>query len=110
MATRKARMAKIVGRVGALANWGIPLAAILHAWHGEDPRTIDPRMTSALCVYSVLFMRWALAIYPPNYALLFCHASNEVVQLLQLGRWFNATYREKKAVASTDATDSSSSH
>lgn len=44
----------------------------------------------ALAVYSVFFMRWALAITPANYPLLVCHVSNEVVQLAQLGRYVNA--------------------
>jgi hypothetical protein len=32
-------------------------------------------------------MRWSLAIYPVNYPLFVCHASNEVAQIIQLGRW-----------------------
>jgi hypothetical protein len=46
--------------------------------------------SAALVFYSFLFMRWSLAITPANYPLLVCHASNEVVQLVQLGRWANA--------------------
>lgn len=57
----------------------------------KDPSsTIDPIMTSSLCIYSLLFARWALAITPANYPLLICHLSNEAVQLIQLGRWTNA--------------------
>jgi hypothetical protein len=58
----------------------------------KDPATtIDPMMTSSLAVYSLLFMRWAIAVTPANYPLLVCHVSNEAVQLVQLGRWANAT-------------------
>ena len=67
-------------------------------------------MTTAMCIYSGLFMRFALAIQPKNYLLfavstmlapchatrfcsdcdegmLQCHASNEAVQLNLLRRW-----------------------
>lgn len=40
----------------------------------------------ALCIYSGLFMRFAWMVQPRNYLLLACHASNETVQLIQLGR------------------------
>ncbi len=43
-------------------------------------------MTAAMCVYSMLFMRFAWAIQPRNYLLFACHASNEVVQLNQMRR------------------------
>jgi hypothetical protein len=41
-----------------------------------------------MCVYSLLFMRFAWEIRPRNYILLACHASNECVQLNQLRRWW----------------------
>lgn len=40
-----------------------------------------------MCVYSALFMRFALAIKPRNYLLFACHAANETVQLYNLQRW-----------------------
>lgn len=43
-------------------------------------------MTGVLCVYSLLFMRFAWMVQPRNYLLLACHASNEVAQLNQLQR------------------------
>jgi hypothetical protein len=49
---------------------------------------ISPNMTSAMCVYSLLFMRFAWMVQPRNYLLLACHASNESVQLFQLSRWY----------------------
>ena len=40
-----------------------------------------------MCVYSLLFMRFAWMITPRNYILLACHASNECVQLNQMRRY-----------------------
>ncbi|XP_057307141.1 mitochondrial pyruvate carrier 1-like isoform X1 [Hydractinia symbiolongicarpus] len=70
---------------GPVANWGIPLAAI--ADMKKDPEMISPRMTSALCVYSALFMRFAWMVRPRNLLLFACHATNEGAQLTQLGRY-----------------------
>lgn len=42
----------------------------------------------ALAVYSVLFMRWALAISPVNYPLFFMHFSNVVAQLSEATRHY----------------------
>jgi len=81
------RWTQFVGTVGAVANWGIPAAAITNAVEGQDPEKIDAKMTSVLFVYSFLFMRWSLAIDPPNYPLLAMHASNEIAQLWQFGRY-----------------------
>lgn len=44
-------------------------------------------MTAAMCIYSLLFMRFAWAIQPRNYILFACHASNEAVQLNQMRRY-----------------------
>jgi len=79
------RWVKIVGAIGAAANWTIPIAAI--ASFKDDPTKINPIMTSTLAFYSLAFMRWSIAISPPNYLLLLCHATNEAAQLTQLGRW-----------------------
>lgn len=46
-------------------------------------------MTGVLCVYSLLFMRFAWMVQPRNYLLLACHASNEAAQLYQLSRKVN---------------------
>ncbi|KNC75747.1 hypothetical protein SARC_11733, partial [Sphaeroforma arctica JP610] len=43
-----------------------------------------------LMVYSGLFMRWSLAIYPPNYALFACHVTNFAAQSIQMGRYTTA--------------------
>jgi len=83
------RWVQFVGTIGALANWTIPVAAISNVISGRDPSLIDPKMTSALCVYSIFFIRWSLAIEPANYPLLVCHACNEIAQLTEFGRWIN---------------------
>ncbi len=53
-----------------------------------------------MCVYSLLFMRFAWMIQPRNYLLLACHASNEVVQLNQMRRYweYRSTLGETEAV------------
>eukprot|EP00882_Tetradesmus_deserticola_P019123 GHRQ01020571.1.p1 GENE.GHRQ01020571.1~~GHRQ01020571.1.p1 ORF type:complete len:143 (+),score=39.11 GHRQ01020571.1:116-544(+) len=69
---------------GPVANWGFVLAGL--ADMKKTPDVISPNMTSAMCVYSCLFMRFAWMVQPRNYLLLACHASNETVQLYQLSR------------------------
>ena len=43
---------------------------------------------AVMCIYSLLFMRFAWEIKPRNYLLFACHAANETVQLNQLRRWY----------------------
>jgi Mitochondrial pyruvate carriers len=43
---------------------------------------------AVMCVYSLLFMRFAWEVKPRNYLLFACHMSNETVQLYQLSRWY----------------------
>ncbi|KAI9262767.1 hypothetical protein BY458DRAFT_514941 [Sporodiniella umbellata] len=66
---------------GPVVNWGLPIAAIADIQ--KDPSLISGNMTLALCGYSALFMRFALAVKPTNYLLFACHATNEVAQLVQ---------------------------
>lgn len=54
------------------------------------PQKISGNMTSAMCVYSALFMRFAWAIQPRNHLLFACHFCNEGVQLNLLRRWYTA--------------------
>ncbi|CAO3668130.1 unnamed protein product [Umbelopsis ramanniana] len=79
---------------GPVANWGIPIAAISD-WK-KDPQYISGNMTAALCVYSALFMRFALAVRPVNYLLFACHATNEVAQLVQGYRFIQYNHLGKK--------------
>lgn len=77
---------RMVGYAGAAANWLIPIAGIMN-FPTRPLSDIDPIMTSILCLYSMLFMRWSVAIVPANYPLFLCHATNSTVQAVTLGRW-----------------------
>ncbi|KPI87831.1 hypothetical protein ABL78_3058 [Leptomonas seymouri] len=77
---------RMVGYAGAAANWLIPIAGIIN-FPTRPLSDIDPLMTSVLCVYSLLFMRWSVSILPANYPLFLCHATNSTVQAVTLGRW-----------------------
>jgi len=79
------KLVKIVGFLGAAANWTIPVASL--ASLQNDPSRIDPFMTTTLAFYSFAFMRWSVAIIPANYLLTACHITNASAQLIQLGRW-----------------------
>ncbi|KAJ1911282.1 pyruvate transporter mpc1 [Mycoemilia scoparia] len=72
---------------GPAANWGIPLAALADTQ--KSPEMISGKMTATLCLYSALFMRFAWAVSPRNYLLFACHLTNEVAQLIQMGRFVN---------------------
>lgn len=43
-------------------------------------------LLSALCCYSLLFMRFAYKVQPRNWLLFACHLTNESAQLIQGGR------------------------
>jgi mitochondrial pyruvate carrier 1 len=58
----------------------------------KDPTLISGPMTGSLIVYSMVFMRYALALTPANYLLFGCHFVNECAQLGQGGRWVNYWY------------------
>ena len=73
---------------GPLANWALVGSAIWDATN-YGPEVISLPMTSTMCVYSALFMRFAYMVQPRNYLLLSCHAFNEVAQLFQLYRGVN---------------------
>lgn len=42
-----------------------------------------------MCVYSLLFMRFAYVVKPRNWLLFACHATNESVQAYNLSRYIN---------------------
>ncbi|KAL6073485.1 pyruvate transporter mpc1 [Balamuthia mandrillaris] len=79
---------------GPVANWGIVLAGFVDMW--KPPDMISAPMTSALCVYSLLFMRFAWMVKPRNMLLFSCHFSNECVQLYQLSRKAKYELLDKK--------------
>jgi len=80
---------------GPVANWGLPLAAIAD-WK-KDPEIISGKMTTAMLVYSALFMRFAIAVQPMNPLLFACHATNEVAQLYQAYRFVDYHHMGGKA-------------
>lgn len=86
---------RYVGYAGAAANWLIPIAGIMN-FPTRPLKDIDPAMTSILCIYSALFMRWSIAISPANYPLFLCHATNSTVQAATFVRWVYGTLTAKK--------------
>jgi len=52
--------------------------------------------SSALCLYSIAFMRFAWKVQPRNMLLFACHATNEVAQVVQLSRFINYNYLSNK--------------
>ena len=78
---------------GPLANWGFVLAGVADTW--KPPEQISTNMTAAMCVYSLLFMRFAWEVQPRNYLLLACHACNETVQASNLYRNLQWKYSEE---------------
>ncbi|KAI1294795.1 Mitochondrial pyruvate carrier 1 [Halotydeus destructor] len=75
---------------GPVANWGIPIAALID--FKKDPNLISGKMTTALCIYSALFMRFAWMVKPRNTLLFACHFTNEGAQLYQLSRFVRHEY------------------
>ncbi|CBZ54588.1 cDNA, FLJ92180, highly similar to Homo sapiens brain protein 44 (BRP44), mRNA, related [Neospora caninum Liverpool] len=84
---------------GPIANWGLVLAGLSDMQ--KSPEIISERMTTVLCIYSLLFMRFAYMVQPRNYLLFTCHFCNEGVQLTQLFRKlkYNSERAEKSAKA-----------
>ncbi|CAI9727223.1 mitochondrial pyruvate carrier 1 [Octopus vulgaris] len=88
-----------------VANWGLPLAAIADV--KKDPGFISGKMTTALTIYSLLFMRFAWKVQPRNLLLFACHFTNVSAQLTQGTRFVNHFYfsdqsSKKKEVINTD--------
>ncbi|KAJ8724245.1 hypothetical protein PYW08_015719 [Mythimna loreyi] len=79
---------------GPVANWGIPLAAIADI--KKDPSFISGKMTFALSLYSLMFMRFAWRVQPRNMLLFACHFTNECAQLTQGARFINYYYLQDK--------------
>ncbi|KAM5235455.1 mitochondrial pyruvate carrier 1-like protein [Ctenodactylus gundi] len=75
---------------GPAANWGLPLAAFKDM--KAPPDIISGRMTTALILYSMAFMRFAYRVQPRNYLLMACHCTNVVAQSMQAGRYLRHHY------------------
>ena len=65
----------------------------------KPPEQISGKMTGVLCVYSLLFMQFALQVQPRNLMLFSCHLSNEAVQLYQLNRCYTHANAKDGAAA-----------
>lgn len=59
-------------------------------------------MTTVLCIYSALFMRFAWMVQPRNYLLFACHFTNEIAQLYQGYRLINHNYFSDSLPTITD--------
>ncbi|VDP12966.1 unnamed protein product [Onchocerca flexuosa] len=75
---------------GPVANWGIPIAALADLQ--KNPDLISGPMTTALCIYSAFFMRFAYRVQPRNMLLFACHFTNITLQLMQMARFLNHNY------------------
>lgn len=86
---------------GPVSNFGIPVAAMLDL--KKDADLISGPMTGSLIVYSLVFMRYSMAVTPQNYLLFGCHFVNEVAQLAQGFRWAKNHYEETPKIASAES-------
>lgn len=75
---------------GPVSNFGIPIAAVMDL--KKDQELISGPMTGSLLIYSLVFMRYSLAVSPKNYLLFGCHFINELAQLGQGFRWVKHQY------------------
>lgn len=80
---------------GPIANWGIPIAALADL--KKDPSIISGKMTFALCLYSLVFMRFAWKVQPQNMLLFACHFTNECAQVTQGSRFLKYHYIDNKS-------------
>jgi hypothetical protein len=83
---------------GPITNWGISIAALKDM--SKPPEQVSERMTAALMIYSLLFMRFALRVQPTNYLLFACHLTNECAQTYQMQRIYGGVdlfYKPKSA-------------
>jgi hypothetical protein len=69
---------------GPISNAGLPLAGFADIT--KPPESISENMTAAMCIYSLLFMRFAWRVQPRNYLLFAVHFSNELIQAYHLQR------------------------
>mmetsp|Transcript_28128 Transcript_28128/g.41356 ORF Transcript_28128/g.41356 Transcript_28128/m.41356 type:complete len:345 (+) Transcript_28128:26-1060(+) len=77
--------AKLWGFFGAIAGWGMSLAAIKDATTA-GPEIISENMTFVMLIYSFLFAWWAWIVAPQNLLLCACHLANIGAQANQARR------------------------
>ncbi|XP_043493621.1 mitochondrial pyruvate carrier 1-like [Polistes fuscatus] len=78
---------------GPVFNWMIPIATIADTQ--KHPRIISGKMTLALTLYSMMFMRFAVMVKPRNMLLFACHGTNVAAQLIQGYRYLDYHYGSK---------------
>ncbi|KAL2715775.1 mitochondrial pyruvate carrier 1 [Vespula squamosa] len=71
----------------------IPIAAIADTQ--KHPKIISGKMTLALTLYSLTFMRFAMRVHPRNMLLFACHGVNAAAQLTQGCRYLKYRYGMK---------------
>ncbi|XP_029047509.1 mitochondrial pyruvate carrier 1-like [Osmia bicornis bicornis] len=81
---------------GPVFNWMIPIATIADTQ--KHPRIISGKMTLALTLYSMVFMRFAVKVQPRNLLLFACHFVNCFAQIAQGYRFIDYHYISKRAL------------
>ncbi|CAL1678161.1 unnamed protein product [Lasius platythorax] len=79
---------------GPVFNWSIPIATISDT--RKHPKIISGKMTLALTLYSLAFMRFAWKVKPRNLLLFACHIVNVGAQLTQGCRFLDYHYVQQK--------------
>ncbi|KYN04933.1 PREDICTED: mitochondrial pyruvate carrier 1-like [Cyphomyrmex costatus] len=79
---------------GPIFNWMIPIAAISDT--RKHPKIISGKMTLALTLYSLVFMRFAWKVQPRNLLLFACHITNAGAQMTQGYRFLDYHYGQQK--------------
>nr|XP_031833234.1 mitochondrial pyruvate carrier 1-like [Nomia melanderi] len=75
---------------GPAINWMIPIATISDT--RKHPRIISGKMTLALALYSMVFVRFAWRVQPRSLLLVACHFVNSCAQLTQAYRFIDYHY------------------
>ncbi|XP_012218873.1 mitochondrial pyruvate carrier 1-like isoform X3 [Linepithema humile] len=79
---------------GPVFNWSIPIATITDTQ--KHPKIISGKMTVALTLYSLIFMRFAWKVQPRNLLLFACHFTNSAAQITQGYRFLEYHYGLQK--------------
>ncbi|CAK9795169.1 Mitochondrial pyruvate carrier 1 [Anthophora quadrimaculata] len=85
---------------GPVFNWMIPIATIYDTQ--KHPRIISGKMTLALTLYSMVFMRFAVRVKPRNLLLFACHFVNSCAQIVQGYRFIDYHYISQGAARDSE--------
>lgn len=86
---------------GPVASGGLPLAAVNDM--KSSPDVISGRMTTALLLYPMVFMRFAYRVQPRNLLMMASHGNNVVVQSVQASRYLIYHHGDGSAAEATAA-------